>query len=127
MSNDPQYNNIPLLVTFLKSYKRAYLGLDEQGDTAAAVKEGSPEEELVPTAFREKFRKAFEDYFVTAGKALVKGQTVSSDVSLIDTDRTRLTLLVVFCRNCSSRTSGTRKLISKQEKSLRTVSTHTNV
>lgn len=75
MSNDPQYNNIPLLVTFLKSYKRAYLGLDEQGDTAAAAKEDSAEEELVPAAFREKFRKAFEDYFKTAGKALVKGQT----------------------------------------------------
>jgi regulator of nonsense transcripts 2 len=77
MSNDPQYNNIPLLVTFLKSYKRAYLGLDEQGDAVATANEDSADEELVPATFREKFRRVFEDYFKTAGKALVKGQTVS--------------------------------------------------
>jgi hypothetical protein len=78
MIDDPLYSNIPLLVTFLKSYKRAYLGLDEQGDSASAAKAESEAEELVPLLFRENFRKSFQDYFKTAGKALVKGQTVDS-------------------------------------------------
>jgi len=76
MTDDPLYSNIPLLITFLKSYKRAYLGLDEQGDSASAIKADSEAEELVPLHFRENFRKSFQDYFKIAGKALVKGQTV---------------------------------------------------
>lgn len=72
MTNDPQYNNIPLLVTFLKSYKRAYLGPDE----GIAEGEAAEADELVPAVLREKFRASFEGYFKTASKALVKGHTV---------------------------------------------------
>ncbi|KAJ9123167.1 hypothetical protein QFC22_001360 [Naganishia vaughanmartiniae] len=68
MSNDPTYSNIPLLVTFLKTYKRAYLGDDNDVG-------GGGMEELVPPALQSKFRESFEAYFAVASKALVKGQT----------------------------------------------------
>jgi hypothetical protein len=74
MSNDPTYSNIPLLVTFLKTYKRAYLGDSEAetDDAAVTVDKG----ELVPPALQAKFRELFNAYFGTASRALVKGQTV---------------------------------------------------
>lgn len=76
MSGDPTYSNIPLLITFLKSYKRAYLGDAALPDLAAA---NGSHHELVPPELQNKFRQLFETYFSTASKALVKGQTVSGD------------------------------------------------
>ncbi|KAJ9104356.1 hypothetical protein QFC19_003998 [Naganishia cerealis] len=72
MSNDPTYSNIPLLVTFLKTYKRAYLGDDAVTDIAEA---SESTQELVPVTLQAKFRELFHAYFNTASKALVKGQT----------------------------------------------------
>jgi hypothetical protein len=106
MSEDPLYSNIPLLITFLKSYKRAYLGLDEQGETVAVAKAESEDEELVPLPFRERFRNVFQDYFKTAGKALVKGQTVSpvtDGVSTMNIDRCCLTSASIGARQTQSR------------------------
>lgn len=74
MSGDPTYSNIPLLVTFLKSYKRAYLGDAATSDVAAS---NGTQQELVSPDFQSKFRQLFESYFNTASKALIKGQTVS--------------------------------------------------
>jgi hypothetical protein len=74
MSGDPTYSNIPLLITFLKSYKRAYLGDSALPELAAA---NGSHHELVPPEMQNKFRQLFEAYFSTASKALVKGQTVS--------------------------------------------------
>lgn len=73
MSGDPTYSNIPLLITFLKSYKRAYLGDAALPDLAVA---NGTHHELVPPELQSKFRQLFETYFSTASKALVKGQTV---------------------------------------------------
>jgi hypothetical protein len=74
MSGDPTYSNIPLLITFLKSYKRAYLGDTARPDLATA---NGSHKELVSPDLQSKFRQLFEAYFSTASKALVKGQTVS--------------------------------------------------
>jgi regulator of nonsense transcripts 2 len=74
MSGDPTYSNIPLLITFLKSYKRAYLGDTASPDLATA---NGSHRELVSPDLQSKFRQLFEAYFATASKALVKGQTVS--------------------------------------------------
>lgn len=74
MSGDPTYSNIPLLITFLKSYKRAYLGDTATPDLATA---NGMHRELVSPDLQGKFRQLFEAYFSTASKALVKGQTVS--------------------------------------------------
>jgi hypothetical protein len=73
MSNDPQYSNIPLLTTFLKSFQRPYLGAESLSLEMAMTNE---EDELVPASYREKFRKVFTDYFKAASKVLVKGHTV---------------------------------------------------
>lgn len=70
MTNDPQYNNIPLLITFLKSYKRPYLG--------PSLAEGpivGSSDELVPVDVQSDFTKLFEAYFDKASKALVKGHS----------------------------------------------------
>lgn len=71
MTNDPQFSNMPLLTSFLKTFGRAYLGpkADEQ------LPEGV--EELVPPEMQKKMRELFTNYFNSASKALVKGQTVS--------------------------------------------------
>lgn len=58
MDNDPQYNNVPLLITFLKSYQRAYLG---------------PGDELVSSNTQSEFTSAFHAFFERASKALTKG------------------------------------------------------
>lgn len=83
MSNDPTYSNIPLLITFLKTHKRAYLGDDVSGSSdltetngAAGASAEVGKEELVPAALQVKFRELFQAYFSTASRALVKGQTV---------------------------------------------------
>ncbi|EJT53100.1 hypothetical protein A1Q1_00107 [Trichosporon asahii var. asahii CBS 2479] len=72
MTNDPQFSNMPLLTSFLKTFGRAYLGpkpdkADEQ------LPEGV--EELVPPEMQKKMRELFTNYFNSASKALVKGQT----------------------------------------------------
>ncbi|GHJ86192.1 hypothetical protein NliqN6_2594 [Naganishia liquefaciens] len=72
MAGDPTYSNIPLLVTFLKSYRRAYLG--DPATSHEAETNGS-HSELVSLDLQSKFRHLFETYFNTASKALVKGQT----------------------------------------------------
>lgn len=58
MDNDPQYNNVPLLITFLKSHERAYLG---------------PGDELVSSDIQSEFTAAFHAFFDRASKALTKG------------------------------------------------------
>lgn len=79
MTNDPQFSNMPLLTSFLKTFGRAYLGpkpdkADEQ------LPEGV--EELVPPEMQKKMRELFTNYFNSASKALVKGQTVSEAAEL---------------------------------------------
>jgi hypothetical protein len=120
MSNDPQYSNIPLLVTFLKSYKRAYLGMDEQEDSQSTPSG----QELVSADYREKFRTAFETYYKTAGKALVKGYTVSSTPYAISHSR-RFLVLASFYSVYWSRTSATKKRTSKPERYLKIGNTPT--
>lgn len=74
MTNDPQFSNMPLLTSFLKTFSRSYLGA--KGD---AEDEQLPEgvEELVPADMQKKMRELFNNYFNSASKALVKGQIVS--------------------------------------------------
>lgn len=80
MTNDPQYNNIPLLVTFLKSYKTVYLGAAATG--VDMQDEGEVDEELVAAEYTAQFRSAFETYYKTCSKALYKGQ-----VKLLEQDK----------------------------------------
>ncbi|TXT09089.1 hypothetical protein VHUM_02563 [Vanrija humicola] len=73
MSNDPQYSNMPLLATFLKSYNRAYLGPQtSEGAEAEALPDGI--EELMPAEVQKSMSALFTSYFQTASKTLVKGQ-----------------------------------------------------
>lgn len=112
MSGDPTYSNIPLLITFLKSYKRAYLG-DAAMPDAAAANGGAPHE-LVPPELQAKFRQLFETYFSTAGKALVKGQTVSV---VVHERRVKHGGLMGFGRrNCSSKIRRITRRISRPER-----------
>jgi regulator of nonsense transcripts 2 len=75
MSNDPQYNNLPLPTTFLRSFGRTYLG--PAPNTQEALADGV--EELVPTEIQAKMRQLFVGYFEGASKTLIKGQHVSLD------------------------------------------------
>ncbi|KAL1407550.1 mRNA decay protein [Vanrija albida] len=74
MSNDPQYSNMPLLATFLKSYNRAYLGPQPPADGAAVETLPNGVEELMPPEVQKSMRALFTTYFQTASKTLVKGQ-----------------------------------------------------
>lgn len=76
MSNDPQYSNMPLLATFLKSYNRAYLGPQPPADGSATEALPAGVEELMPAEVQKSMRALFTTYFQTASKTLVKGQMV---------------------------------------------------
>lgn len=92
MSGDPQFNNIPLVASFLKYFNRAYLGPAQLAkDSKAEQPSGTPametEEseqlpadmtELVPVEIQGKMRELVVGYFQNAGKTLVKGQIVRS-------------------------------------------------
>lgn len=80
MAGDPQYTNMPLIATFLKSFSRAYLGSQSsEADANGAASDELPEgvDELIPVDVQKKLREMFVSYFDTAGKTLVKGQLVS--------------------------------------------------
>jgi hypothetical protein len=90
MSGDPQFNNIPLVASFLKYFNRAYLGPAQLAkDSKAEQPSGTPavetEEseqlpadmtEMVPVEIQGKMRELVVGYFQNAGKTLVKGQIV---------------------------------------------------
>lgn len=80
MTGDPQYLNMPLIITFLKSYGRVYLGAKPASrEVSDGEGEALPEgvSELVPAASQKAFRDSFVAYFNGASKTLVKGQVVS--------------------------------------------------
>ena len=93
MSGDPQFANLPLMITFLKNYARAFLGpLPVKDDPNAAAEDGNRAtlpagvDELIPAELQEGFRSLFNSYFDTASKTLAKGHMVSGiirNVSLI--------------------------------------------
>ncbi|KAJ9107589.1 hypothetical protein QFC21_001048 [Naganishia friedmannii] len=87
MSNDPTFSNIPLLITFLKTYKRTYLGGDEGTTTTTTASDqiaAAEAQELVPPSLQGKFRELFVAYFGVASKALVKGQTHGSPLRCVN-------------------------------------------
>ncbi|KAM5543259.1 hypothetical protein V8D89_003133 [Ganoderma adspersum] len=95
LSNDPSLSSLPLLLVFLKSYSRPYLGIvppqsskqisasSEPGTLSGAVSEeaaqtnGSAQipvnegEELVEKEIRDRFKKMCEGYFDSVSKKLV--------------------------------------------------------
>ncbi|KAI8994050.1 ARM repeat-containing protein [Trametes punicea] len=96
LSNDPSLSSLPLLLVFLKSYSRPYLGIappafskqvstsSEQGTLSEAASQEaaqangafptllSEEEELVEKEIRDRFKKMCEGYFEIVAKKLVK-------------------------------------------------------
>ncbi|ODN80903.1 hypothetical protein L202_03029 [Cryptococcus amylolentus CBS 6039] len=92
MTNDPQFNNLPLLSTFLKYFGRAYLGSKHNNESIngsdATAEEQTKEElpegvtELVPVEVQKKMRELFAGYFNTTSRTLVKGQ-----IKLLEQDK----------------------------------------
>lgn len=86
MTDDPQYTNIPLLATFLKHFKCAFLGPEPAKSLTEGVEVVSPPvedtklptgmQELVPEKIQQELKKMFDKYFDSASKTLVKGQVV---------------------------------------------------
>jgi len=123
MTGDAQYANLPLLSTFLKHFNRAYLGSPEKSAEEKASGHGAtgpspdlPDEvtELIPVGLQKEFREMFVAYFNTASKTLIKGHLVShlpSSKNLAELDRKYWIRINVIT-----------KLISNQEKSLKTAS-----
>ena len=101
LSNDPSLSSLPLLLVFLKSYSRPYLGIvppqsskqisasSEPGTLSEAVSDeaaqtnGSAQlpvnegEELVEKEIRDRFKKMCEGYFDSVSKKLVIEHNVS--------------------------------------------------
>lgn len=104
LSNDPTLSSLPLLLVFLKSYSRPYLGLvpptsskqisatsepgslSENASEEAAQMNGAngafpalvnESEELVEKEIRDRFRKMCEGYFDNVAKKLVIEHNVS--------------------------------------------------
>ncbi|OSC99339.1 ARM repeat-containing protein [Trametes coccinea BRFM310] len=97
LSNDPSLSSLPLLLVFLKSYSRPYLGIippaaskqvaasSEQGTLSEAASEEATQangvgafppitiegEELVEKEIRDRFKKMCEGYFENVAKKLV--------------------------------------------------------
>ncbi|KAI9059126.1 ARM repeat-containing protein [Trametes sanguinea] len=97
LSNDPSLSSLPLLLAFLKSYSRPYLGIipptatkqvsasSEQGTLSEAASEEATQangvgafppitnegEELVEKEIRDRFKKMCEGYFDNVAKKLV--------------------------------------------------------
>ncbi|OJT05098.1 Regulator of nonsense transcripts 2 [Trametes pubescens] len=95
LSNDPSLSSLPLLLVFLKSYSRPYLGIvppaaskqisasaepgtlsDAASEEASQTNGAFPvlvkeEEELVEKEIRDRFRKMCEGYFDQVAKKLV--------------------------------------------------------
>ncbi len=90
MSDDPQFTNLPLIATFLKSFNHAYLGpqanepLAQDGARANGVGDvsgdsPSPPEgmvQLLPMETQKAMREMMIGYFNSTSKTLVKGQIV---------------------------------------------------
>jgi hypothetical protein len=115
MTNDPQYNNMPLVAAFLKAFTRAYLGPQtKEGDAPETLPDDL--QELIPVEVQKKMRELFVSYFEGASKTLVKGQTVSFH-SLP---------LLADCRNFLNKISVTTRRTSSSARSLRTGSMRTS-
>ena len=126
MSGDAQYANLPLLSTFLKHFNRAYLGSPEKtaeekasghGETGSSPDLPDEVTELIPVGLQKEFREMFVTYFNTASKTLVKGHLVSGFKSL--------QIYAKPYRKYWIRIDVITKLISNQEKYLKTVNTPT--
>lgn len=101
LSNDPSLSSLPLLLVFLKSYSRPYLGIvppsaakqvsaaPEQGTLSGTASEEATQangafptllnesEELVEKEIRDRFKKMCEGYFDNVAKKLVIEHNVS--------------------------------------------------
>ena len=101
LSNDPSLSSLPLLLVFLKSYSRPYLGIvppasakqisassepgtlsDATSEEAAQGNSAFPapineEDELVEKEIRDRFKKMCEGYFDNVAKKLVIEHDVS--------------------------------------------------
>ncbi|EJU04317.1 ARM repeat-containing protein [Dacryopinax primogenitus] len=77
LSHDPSLSSLPLLITFVKSFARPYLGTNA-GEAAAeptpseAQVEDHEQGELVERETREKLRRMTENYYDTVSKKLVQ-------------------------------------------------------
>lgn len=115
LSNDPSLSSLPLLLVFLKSYSRPYLGIvpppsskqisatsepgtlsenasEEAATQANGVNGASPvhineSEELVEKEIRERFKKMCEGYFDNVAKKLVIEHNVSTSVMSLSCTR----------------------------------------
>ena len=101
LSNDPSLSSLPLLLVFLKSYSRPYLGIvppssskqisagSEPGTLSGNASEEASQtngafpalinesEELVEKEIRDRFKKMCEGYFDNVAKKLVIEHNVS--------------------------------------------------
>ncbi len=122
MTGDPQFSNMPLVVAFLKSFGRVYLGPLSQSEkdvtVTTSLEEPLPEgvTELVTIAQQQKFREMFVSYFETASKTLVKGQLVSLAVPKC---------LLILPSACWNKTNGTTRPTSNLAKSSKIVNKRT--
>ena len=106
LSNDPTLSSLPLLLAFLKSYSRPYLGIvppqsskqisasSEPGTLSEAASEEAAQanssapaptdegEELVEKEIRDRFKKMCEGYFDNVAKKLVIEHNVSLRIML---------------------------------------------
>ena len=104
LSNDPSLSSLPLLLVFLKSYSRPFLGIapptqskqiaanSEPGTLSDAASEEATktngafpalvkeDEELVEKEIRDRFKRMCEGYFENVAKKLVIEHNVSSSV-----------------------------------------------
>jgi regulator of nonsense transcripts 2 len=105
LSNDPSLSSLPLLITFLKSYSRPFLGIvppatlkqnpvaAEPGSLSAAQSNASDdglhfppiineEEELIEPDIRDRFKRMCEGYYDNVCKKLVMEHKVIFDFDL---------------------------------------------
>ena len=106
LSNDPSLSSLPLLLVFLKSYSRPYLGIvpptsskqisatSEPGTLSGTASEEAAQandafptlttesEELVEKEIRDRFKKMCEGYFDNVSKKLVIEHNVSGTIAV---------------------------------------------
>lgn len=127
MTDDPQFANLPLVASFIKTLGRVYLGpqviipaqngdqVIGSADNLAASTESL--DELIPVDTQRGMKEMLVGYFSSASKTLVKGQIVGGQA--LRRQETNFAF-----RNCWSRTSAITKRTSSQARSLKTVNTH---